>query len=248
MRNCSSSVCYRPQIHLQVENDLHREEIMTRRYQHHFCTCHKAEENSVTGQSNTWRTPISWSTACVLLERGLYRAPFVIVLVCIAKRMTSSLITHVTVETSIGSFTIELYYQHAPKACHNFSQLAHNGYYNSTIFHRIIKDFMIQGGDPTGTGRGGESIYGGHFEDEIDSTLKHTGAGIVSMANAGKNTNGSQFFVTLAPTPWLDGKHTIFGRVSDGIQVIQRVGLVPTGPNDCPREAIRIVKAFPVTA
>ncbi|CCI50480.1 hypothetical protein ABG067_007370 [Albugo candida] len=162
--------------------------------------------------------------------------------------MTSSPpVTHVMVETSIGTFTVELYYQNAPNACHNFSQLASNGYYNNTIFHRIIKDFMIQGGDPSGTGRGGESIFGGHFDDEIDSSLKHTGAGIVSMANAGKNTNGSQFFVTLAPTPWLDGKHTIFGRISDGMQVIQRMGLVPTGPNDCPREAIRIIKAMPVT-
>ena len=93
----------------------------------------------------------------------------------------------------------------------NFLELANRGYYNNVTFHRIIKDFMIQGGDPTGTGRGGKSIYGDKFEDEITKQLKHTGAGILSMANSGPNTNGSQFFVTLAPTPWLDGKHTIFG-------------------------------------
>ena len=93
----------------------------------------------------------------------------------------------------------------------NFLELANRGYYNNITFHRIIKDFMIQGGDPTGTGRGGKSIYGDKFEDEITKQLKHTGAGILSMANSGPNTNGSQFFVTLAPTPWLDGKHTIFG-------------------------------------
>ena len=93
----------------------------------------------------------------------------------------------------------------------NFLELANRGYYNGVTFHRIIKDFMIQGGDPTGTGRGGKSIYGDKFEDEITKQLKHTGAGILSMANSGPNTNGSQFFITLAPTPWLDGKHTVFG-------------------------------------
>ena len=88
---------------------------------------------------------------------------------------------------------------------------------------------MIQGGDPTGTGRGGRSIYGDTFTDEISPSLKHTGAGILSMANSGPNTNGSQFFITLAPTPWLDGKHTIFGRVTSGMRVVQRMGLVKTG-------------------
>ncbi|KAL7317010.1 Peptidyl-prolyl cis-trans isomerase-like 1 [Mucor circinelloides] len=91
---------------------------------------------------------------------------------------------------------------------------------------------MIQGGDPTGTGRGGASIYGEKFADEINPELKHTGAGILSMANSGPNTNGSQFFITLAPTPWLDGKHTIFGRVSDGMNVVKRMGLVRTDGND----------------
>ena len=116
---------------------------------------------------------------------------------------------NVTFETSLGIFTIELYWNDAPKTCLNFAELSRRGYYNGVKFHRVIKDFMIQGGDPTGTGRGGESIFGQKFEDEIKKELKHTGAGILSMANAGPNTNGSQFFITLAPTPWLDGKHTI---------------------------------------
>ena len=101
---------------------------------------------------------------------------------------------------------------------------------------------MIQGGDPTGTGRGGSSIYGDKFEDEINSSLKHTGAGILSMANSGPNTNGSQFFITLAPTPWLDGKHTIFGRVKNGLRIVQRMGLVKTGAEDRPVEEVKIVR------
>jgi peptidyl-prolyl cis-trans isomerase-like 1 len=102
---------------------------------------------------------------------------------------------------------------------------------------------MIQGGDPTGTGRGGSSIYGDKFEDEISQSLKHTGAGILSMANAGPNTNGSQFFITLAPTPWLDGKHTIFGRVKSGLKVVQKMGGVQTDGEDRPKEQMAIVKA-----
>lgn len=99
---------------------------------------------------------------------------------------------------------------------------------------------MVQGGDPTGTGRGGESIYGGKFQDEITRNLKHTGAGIVSMANAGPNTNGSQFFVTLKSTPFLDGKHTIFGRIYEGMGVVQRMGLVQTDQQDRPKVPITI--------
>jgi peptidyl-prolyl cis-trans isomerase-like 1 len=102
---------------------------------------------------------------------------------------------------------------------------------------------MLQTGDPTGTGRGGSSIYGEKFADEIDPSLKHTGAGILSMANSGPNTNGSQFFITLAPTPWLDGKHTIFGRVRSGLRVVQRMGLVKTGADDKPTEEVKILKA-----
>lgn len=149
----------------------------------------------------------------------------------------------VVLETSMGNVTCELYTTHAPKTCRNFSALAARNYYNDTIFHRIIPDFMIQGGDPTGTGRGGASIYGEKFEDEIRNDLKHTGAGVLSMANSGPNTNGSQFFITLAPTPWLDGKHTIFGRVKSGMRVVQRMGMVNTGGEDRPVEEVKIVKA-----
>lgn len=129
------------------------------------------------------------------------------------------------------------------QTCKNFQTLTERGYYDTLLFHRIIPNFMLQTGDPTGTGRGGSSIYGEKFEDEIDPSLRHTGAGILSMANSGPNTNGSQFFITLAPTPWLDGKHTIFGRVTRGMGIVKRMGLVKTGAEDRPIEEVRIVKA-----
>ncbi|KDQ16841.1 hypothetical protein BOTBODRAFT_43379 [Botryobasidium botryosum FD-172 SS1] len=149
----------------------------------------------------------------------------------------------VVLETSMGEITLELYWDHAPKTCKNFSELAKRGYYNGLIFHRIISDFMVQGGDPTGTGRGGTSIYGGKFEDEINPELRFVGAGILAMANSGPNTNASQFFLTLAPTPFLDNKHTIFGRVSTGIRVLQRLGAVDTDAHDKPRQDVLIHKA-----
>lgn len=151
----------------------------------------------------------------------------------------------VRLETSMGTIEVELYTQHAPVTSRNFKELALRGYYDNTIFHRVIKDFMVQGGDPTGTGKGGESAYGGKFEDEASSlrTLKHVGAGVLSMANAGPNTNGSQFFVTLAPTPHLDGKHAIFGRVRSGMGVVERMGSVVTDRNDRPTTDVRIIRA-----
>ncbi|XP_031635565.1 peptidyl-prolyl cis-trans isomerase-like 1 [Contarinia nasturtii] len=148
----------------------------------------------------------------------------------------------VILETSQGEITIELYWKHAPNTCRNFAELVRRGYYNNTVFHRIIRDFMIQGGDPTGTGRGGASIYGHTFADEIHPDLKHTGAGILSMANSGPDTNGSQFFITLAPTQWLDGKHSIFGRIHSGMQIVKRIGMVETDKNDRPVETVKINK------
>jgi len=150
----------------------------------------------------------------------------------------------VIMETTMGPFTFELYWDHAPRTCRNFYELAKKGYYDNNLFHRIIKDFVVQSGDPTGTGRGGTSIYGEYFDDEITQDLKHTGAGILSMANSNvPNTNGSQFFVTLAPCPSLDGKHTIFGRVSSGMKVIKRMGLVPVDNSERPKEDVRIIRA-----
>lgn len=143
------------------------------------------------------------------------------------------------VKTNMGTIEIELFENQAPKTVANFKGLAEKGYYNGVIFHRVIENFMIQGGDPTGTGRGGESIYGAKFEDEIVSSLKHDGPGILSMANAGPNTNGSQFFITLVATPWLDGKHTVFGKVISGMEVVSAIGKVQTSkPGDKPVEDV----------
>jgi peptidyl-prolyl cis-trans isomerase-like 1 len=142
--------------------------------------------------------------------------------------MTESKQVYAVIETNMGTIEVELFERAVPRTVNNFIGLAEKGYYNGVIFHRVIDNFMIQGGDPTGTGRGGESIYGRPFEDEIVDTLRHVGPGILSMANAGPNTNGSQFFITLVPTPWLDGRHTVFGRVTQGMDVVQAIGKVQT--------------------
>jgi peptidyl-prolyl cis-trans isomerase-like 1 len=150
--------------------------------------------------------------------------------------------TQVELLTSMGLVTVELYEAHAPRTCRNFAELARRGYYNGCRVHRLVPGFCIQSGDPTGTGRGGESIYGGPFEDELSRELKHTGAGILSMANSGPGTNKSQFFITLAPAPSLDGKHTIFGRVCAGMEAVRKISLVPTR-DDKPLDPLVIVSA-----
>lgn len=141
--------------------------------------------------------------------------------------------------TNHGEFTVELFEDRAPITTKNFIDLAEKGFYDDVIFHRIIDGFMIQGGDPTGTGRGGP----GHtIKDEFHPELKHTDEGMLSMANAGPNTGGSQFFITLAATPWLDGKHAIFGTVTDGLDVVRKIGKVETGAGDRPVEPVMIEK------
>ncbi|WP_207942319.1 cyclophilin type peptidyl-prolyl cis-trans isomerase [Enterococcus sp. DIV2402] len=164
------------------------------------------------------------------------------------------------VKTNRGDITIQLFPEHAPKTVENFVQLAKKGYYDGIIFHRVIPDFMIQGGDPTGTGMGGESIYGSSFEDEFSQELFNL-RGALSMANAGPNTNGSQFFIVnnqnvpanmigqmesagypseiidvykKGGTPWLDFRHTVFGQVTEGMDVVDEIGGVQRGPQDRP--------------
>ena len=141
----------------------------------------------------------------------------------------------VRIETNHGTIEAELFADVAPKTAGNFMELAKKGFYDGVIFHRVIDGFMIQGGDPTGTGRGGP---GYKIDDEFGPGLAHTQAGLFSMANAGPNTGGSQFFITLAATPWLDGKHAIFGRVTSGLDVVRAIGKVKTGPGDRPLEDV----------
>jgi peptidylprolyl isomerase len=148
------------------------------------------------------------------------------------------------IETNQGNIEIQLKTDIAPKACENFEKLAEQGYYNGLIFHRVIKGFMIQGGDPTGTGRGGESIWGAPFEDEVTPVAKFDAPGILAMANAGPNTNGSQFFITCAATPWLNMRHTIFGEVVSGLEVVQKIENTPVGEGDRPVEDQKILRIY----
>lgn len=177
--------------------------------------------------------------------------------------------TLATIKTNMGEIKVKLFPEEAPKTVENFTTHAKKGYYNGLIFHRVIKDFMIQGGDPTGTGMGGESIWGDSFEDEFDVKL-HNIKGALSMANAGPNTNGSQFFIVQADnvpanmigqmkempesfpedivkayeekggTPWLDFRHTVFGQVVEGIEVVDSIANVKVGPGDKPVDNVVI--------
>jgi peptidyl-prolyl cis-trans isomerase B (cyclophilin B) len=141
-----------------------------------------------------------------------------------------------TLHTNHGAIELELFPDDAPKTVENFTKLARDGFYDGVIFHRVIPDFMIQGGDPTGTGSGGP---GYSFEDEINDHKVERGA--LAMANAGPNTNGSQFFiVTTESAAWLDGKHTVFGRVTDGMEVADRISELPRDSRDQPREDVVI--------
>jgi cyclophilin family peptidyl-prolyl cis-trans isomerase len=142
-------------------------------------------------------------------------------------------------ETSKGDFTIELFEDKAPNTTKNFIDLVNKKFYDGLIFHRVIDGFMIQGGDPKGNGTGGPGYT---IKDEFNPDLKHDSAGIISMANAGPDTGGSQFFITLAPTPWLNNKHAVFGKVTTGLDVVQAIGKVKTGANDKPMEDVVIKK------
>ncbi|KAG6323397.1 Peptidyl-prolyl cis-trans isomerase cyp8 [Claviceps purpurea] len=144
------------------------------------------------------------------------------------------------VETNLGDLTLELHTDTAPRAVWNFIRLAQKGYYKGVAFHRNIPDFMIQGGDPSGTGKGGSSIWGKYFNDEFDGPLTHDKRGILSMANKGKNTNSSQFFITYAPAPHLDRKHTIFGLLVDGQHVLTKMEATPTDGSQRPLHKIFI--------
>ncbi len=146
-------------------------------------------------------------------------------------------VVKVKIETTLGEIDAELYAGEAPRTVYNFVKLAKKGFYDGIIFHRVIPGFMIQTGDPTGTGMGGP---GYQFPDEFSSKLRHDKAGIFSMANSGPNTNGSQFFITEAPTPWLDGKHSVFGQVTQGLEVVHAIASARRDARDKPLEQIEM--------
>ena len=147
-------------------------------------------------------------------------------------------------ETSMGTFKVELFEDKAPRTAQNFISLVNKGFYNGLIFHRVIDGFMIQGGDPKGNGTGGPGYV---IPDEFHKDLKHTGTGILSIANASPNSGGSQFFITLDATPWLDGKHAIFGKVVEGLDVVKAIGKVKTGAQDRPQTDVVMKKITIVT-
>ncbi len=138
-------------------------------------------------------------------------------------------------KTNMGDITLQLFPKETPKTVENFIGLAFQNYYDGVTFHRVIKNFMIQGGDPTGSGSGGNSYFGHDFEDEFNDSLKFDTPGVLAMANRGPSTNSSQFFITTVPTGWLNGKHTIFGKVIDGMDIVNEISNVPASkPFDKP--------------
>ncbi|XVF19749.1 hypothetical protein REPUB_Repub11eG0137600 [Reevesia pubescens] len=159
----------------------------------------------------------------------------------IEKAVTTSLPDNVLLHTTMGDVHMRLYPEECPKTVENFTTHCRNGYYDNLIFHRVIKGFMIQTGDPLGDGTGGQSIWGREFEDEFHKSLRHDRPFTVSMANAGPNSNGSQFFITTVATPWLDNKHTVFGRVVKGMDVVQAIEKVKTDKADKPYQDVKIL-------
>ncbi|KAJ8749903.1 hypothetical protein K2173_013818 [Erythroxylum novogranatense] len=159
----------------------------------------------------------------------------------IGKAVTTSLPDNVILHTTMGDIHMRLYPEECPKTVENFTTHCRNGYYDNLIFHRVIKGFMIQTGDPLGDGTGGQSIWGREFEDEFHKSLRHDRPFTLSMANAGPNTNGSQFFITTVATPWLDNKHTVFGRVVKGMDVVQAIEKVKTDKTDKPYQDVKIL-------
>ncbi len=147
--------------------------------------------------------------------------------------------TKIQIQTTKGTIEAELFSEQAPKTVANFMTLAKKGFYDGIIFHRVIPDFMVQTGDPTGTGRGGPGYT---FQDEFSPELKHDKPGVFSMANSGPNTNGSQFFITEAPTPWLDKRHSVFGRVTGGQEIVHSIAKAPRDSDDKPIETITMKK------
>ncbi|KAJ1367466.1 Peptidyl-prolyl cis-trans isomerase 4 [Parelaphostrongylus tenuis] len=191
---------------------------------------HYSQGHVAAGFTSTTMTPVTKQKAAVLTDEAVRYS-----------RVKKN--GYVRIVTNHGHINIELFCMKAPKTCENFITLCSRGYYNNTIFHRIIKNFMMQGGDPTGTGHGGQSMWGKPFDDEFAPGLSHDARGILSMANKGTNTNQSQFFITFRPCKYLDKKHSIFGRVVGGQDAMASIEKVETDEGDVPKEPVYFMRA-----
>ena len=177
----------------------------------------------------------SWLIVIVILISSFY---------CVCSTALAAEDVVVVLETNQGNIELRLAPENAPKACENFIALIKQGYYDGIIFHRVIKNFMIQGGDPTRTGRGGKSIWGKPFENEVHEDVCFDRPGLLAMANAGPDTNGSQFFITVKPTPWLNMRHTIFGEVVSGMDVVEKIEGSATDDEDRPKKEQKIIRVY----
>jgi cyclophilin family peptidyl-prolyl cis-trans isomerase len=184
------------------------------------------------GKKGTKTCAILKGEATVLEKKGSWTKVSLVGWVRADKiKEVKSMLPKARIKTNLGEIVLELFSDKVPNTCENFIKLASEGFYNGVIFHRVIPNFMIQGGDPTGTGGGGPGYT---FADEFHPQLRHTKPGLLSMANAGPNTNGSQFFITVAPTPWLDNKHSIFGEVIEGMDVVNKIANTERDARDKP--------------
>ena len=161
-----------------------------------------------------------------------------LILGCSSKQSEDTTMKKAIITTNVGTIEIELFTDKAPLTTKNFMDLTNKGFYNGIIFHRVIPNFMIQTGDPKGTGTGGPGYT---IKDEFHPDLKHSTPGIVSMANSGPNTGGSQFFITTVPTPWLDNKHAIFGKVVKGMDIVEKISKAPRNSQDKPLKEIKMI-------
>lgn len=175
-------------------------------------------------------------TAAIIAVAGMFQ------IACAPKKVTKD--TVVVIETNKGIIELSLNPDVAPKACDNFVKLVRKGYYDGQIFHRVIRGFMVQSGDPTGTGQGGESAFGLEFENEVSATVTFDRPGLLAMANRGPDTNASQFFITTAPHPELNMKYTIFGEVKSGMEAIADIESAPVDANARPLVEQKILKAY----
>lgn len=198
-----------------------------------FNTAHFSTNAAAASFTSTAATPITTNTSALLAKEEIVFEKL--------KKSPTPVRAYISIITNLGNLNVELFVSETPRTTYNFFKLCAKKYYNGIVFHRSIKHFMLQGGCPKGTGRGGESIWKQEFKDEFVSTLKHNSRGILSMANHGTNTNGSQFFICYRPAPHLDGKHSVFGKLVGGLETLDKIERIQTDKNDKPLQEIKIL-------